>query len=516
MDWWDMPVDSGRVQEIFDDTPLPDFLQDPAECLVLQGSQYSSFMPDACVNLPTTPSSICIAPSIDSAVPHDAVFLLKHYSTTVLRSLTPFRHTKTPWHILFIPHTRNCLAALTLGDDMDHASLCAFYGTLAISAFSLGGVSKSHKWLEQGKAYKRQALDLVNLMLKTAYDVPKAAKYKSILMALLTMVQISIICGNREQAECFFLEAEKFIRVKGLNRNKSRKVRLLHHCYVFERMLHESTLVGSANSTHRHHVRQMIESSGAIAYSQDSLSFRLGAWNNLDQEMLRVKGQEEGENDLHLQLPGVWSATLYPEIFGIPEKYVSLLSLAIRLGREKDDASQDNTKPPLGLAEFISRAKAVEKCINQLGWRSEDVGTGDDEKQLTRHSEDNLVDAMQQALAIYFYRRVYDLDARMLQQKVIGVRDCLLRFEGTDAEVGCGSARLVWPAFVAACEAEDSDVRAAFSDWFTGSAQRTGLRFFSDTLADIERIWEEKRSANGILVTWIDLMRNHVPLDSSL
>lgn len=48
------------------------------------------------------------------------------YQSTVLKLLTPFRHGKTPWYILFIPHVKNFLAALTLGETMDRASLCAF------------------------------------------------------------------------------------------------------------------------------------------------------------------------------------------------------------------------------------------------------------------------------------------------------------------------------------------------------------------------------------------------------
>ncbi|KAJ9655260.1 hypothetical protein H2201_008845 [Coniosporium apollinis] len=221
-------------------------------------------------------------------------------------------------------------------------------------------------WLEQGKAYKQQAREHVRLMLKTAYDVPKTAKYKSILMALLTMVQISMVSGNRDQTECYFLEAEKFIRLKGLNRKKSRKVRLLHHCYAFERIFHESTFICGTNSSHRHNVRKAIVSSGLVVYSQDSLSFRLGDCSNLEQEMLKVKGQEEGENDLHLQLPGIWSATLYPEIFGVPEPWILLVSLVIRLGREKDAAEQQDVTDALSLKDFVSRAKAVERCINRL------------------------------------------------------------------------------------------------------------------------------------------------------
>ncbi|KAI8284575.1 hypothetical protein K4K60_001830 [Colletotrichum sp. SAR11_57] len=406
----------------------------------------------------------------------------------VLRGFTPFRHSKTPWHILFIPYVKSCLAALTLGEDMDHASLTAFYGTLAISASSLGGISNSRKWSEQAQSYKQRARQHVRLMLQTAYNVPKTAKYKSILIAILTMVQISSVSGNRDQAECYLLEAEKFIRVKGLNRKKSRKVRLLHHCYAFERLLHESTFPGSIQSEHRKHVRKAIEASNASSYSLDSLSFRLTEWVNLDQEMQRIKDQDVGENDLHLQIPGIWTATLYPEIFGIPEIHVFLLSLVIRLGRAKDDEMFSDAT---GLKEFMSRAKSVEKCIHQLKRKpSHVVADGlitDPELQHCQQLLDNLAQAMQLALAIYFYRKVYDVEADMLQDKVIGVRDCLLRFEATESEMGYGSARLVWPAFIAASEAEDPEVRMSFSQWFKDWARRSGLQIFSDSLADIER-----------------------------
>ncbi|KAI8259573.1 hypothetical protein K4K58_002516 [Colletotrichum sp. SAR11_239] len=371
---------------------------------------------------------------------------------------------------------------------MDHASLTAFYGTLAISASSLGGISNSRKWSEQAKSYKQRARQHVRLMLQTAYDVPKTAKYKSILIAILTMVQISSVSGNRDQAECYLLEAEKFIRVKGLNRKKSRKVRLLHHCYAFERLLHESTFPGSIQSEHRKHVRKAIEASNASSYSLDSLSFRLTEWVNLDQEMQRIKDQDVGENDLHLQIPGIWTATLYPEIFGIPEIHVFLLSLVIRLGRAKDDEMFSDAT---GLKEFMSRAKSVEKCIHQLKRKpSHVVADGlitDPELQHCQQLLDNLAQAMQLALAIYFYRKVYDVEADMLQDKVIGVRDCLLRFEATESEMGYGSARLVWPAFIAASEAEDPEVAVtgAGSGMGLATAQLLAERGAKISLADI-------------------------------
>ncbi|KAJ5524404.1 hypothetical protein N7494_011054 [Penicillium frequentans] len=469
--------------------------------------QLTNFLSESYCNL-MSPTSLTSPPSLTRAIPQDAVFLLKHYSSTVISLMTPVRHKKTPWHILFIPHVKECLAALALGEDMSHASLCNFYGTLAISAFSLGGISRSEKWLEQGETYLQRAREHAKLMLMTAYDIPKPAKYKAILMAILTMVQVSNFSGrgDRHQTEIYFLEAEKLIRLKGLKRKKSRKVRLLHHCYVFERMFHESIFICGANSVQRRHVRRAVESSGLSRCSVDGLSFRLYKWQNLEQEMLRVRDREEGENDLHLERPGLFSATLYPEIYGVPEPWVLLLSLVIRLGVEKDESEQEPNGNGLNLKDYISRAKALEDYINQMQ-RPKEAFFMTHQSSIDQHILETMLEAMRHALAIYFYRRIYDLNASMLQDKVASVRDCLLQCEYADSSVVHGSAGFIWPAFIAACEAEDPEVQKSFSAWFDISAQRSGLSCFKQTLISIEKIWEEKRRAQGRSFTWLDLMR---------
>ncbi|CAI7647251.1 unnamed protein product [Penicillium viridicatum] len=468
----------------------------------------TSCFPDQSYNQPISPTLFTSSIGTTKAVPQDAVYLLKHYVSAVISLMTPLRHSKTPWHVLFIPHTKSCLAGLALGDDMSDASLCAFYGTLAISAFSLGGVSRSQTWSEKAIIYKQKAQQHARTMLTAAYDVPKVAKYKSILMALLTMVQVTMFSGNRRQSEYYFVEAEKFIRLRGLPRKKSRKVRLLHHCYVFERIIHESVFICGANSRQRLHVHAAIEKSGLGNYSLDSLSFRLSGWKNLDQEMMRVRGQEEGENDLHLERPGFWSDTLYPEIFGIPEAWVLLLSQVVRLGKEKDAAEGDDTSNCISLKEFIGRAKTLEDYINSLPLPSlENI-----QSELDHEILENMLHAMQNALAIYFYRRIHDVDASLLQQKVMGVLDRLLRCEHRDSSVVHGSAGFIWPAFIAACEAEDPLVQTSFSDWFVNSARRSGLACFTETLANIQRIWQEKTCSNGKSITWLDLMKSTVPL----
>ncbi|KAF5667194.1 transcription factor ARG81 [Fusarium heterosporum] len=439
-------------------------------------SQPSDSQNKSLENPPLFPSSHLdtVPYPIQNSVPDDAVF-------------------KTPWHVLFLPHVKSCLAALTLGEKIDHASMCAFYGTLSISAWSLGGIYGSNKWLDQGKVYYEKASRHFRMMLDSAYDIPKTAKYKSILIALLTMVQLCILSGDKDEAEYYFLETERFIRLRGLNKRKSRKVRLLHHCYVFERLSHESTFTeNNLNLDHRNRVRESIEASGAREYSQDNLSFRLTTWSNLDQDMLKEKGQVEGENDLHLQHPGIWSATLYPEIFGVPELHLFMLSLVIRLGREKDDSASSG----LNLGEFMIRAKVVERWIKQLHALRQSIwmveAPVDQEQQQSVKLLNSLSETMQHALAVYFYRRIYDLDLEMLDKHVRGVRDRLLEFDDSDAGMGYGSLRLIWPAFIAACETDDFSIRGSFLKWFDDSAKQSGLRIFVETKERIERVWSAR------------------------
>lgn len=429
------------------------------------------------VNQPNTPPVFSRLQHAQREITQEAVPLLKHYQSTVLPLLTPFRHSKTPWHILFVPQVKGCLAALTLSEDVDHATLCAFYATLSISALSLGGVLTSNRWSELARAYKKLACRHIKLVMASAYDVPKKAKYKSILIALLSMVQLSIVCGTEDQIQRYLIEAENFIRVRGLPRRKSRKVRLLHHCYAFERILFESTRIEALSADQGHDIDANVTS-----LPQYAISFRLSHWTHLEQEMLRTKTREEGENDLHLQIPGEWSATLYPEIFGVPEQWILLVSLIIQLAKEKDDDNQLFHRSKLSVKDFLHRAKAIETAISRL------------QRSASDPELDNLLEAMRHALAIYFYRRIYDVDSSMLQQKVASICECLQRSDEIVSPAAHGAARFIWPAIVAAREAESIENQVCLTNWFQNAARRAGLHLFITALANVKAIWEAKKA----------------------
>lgn len=455
----------------------------------------------------SSPSSISSLTSNPSSVPSNAVFLLQHYSTSVIGALTPFRHSKTPWHVLFLPYVRQCLAAMMLNEKLGHAGLCAFNGALALSALSLEGHSRSQTWFQEGVVYSQRARQHARVMLKTAYDTPKTEKYKSILMALITLVHVSIFSDDRDETEVYLLEAEKFIRLRGMKRRKSRKVRMLHHCYAFTRMFHESLSFSSVNMTLRHQVRHAIESSGLVVSGSDVPVFRINGWHDWTQEMNVLKSQEEEENDMHLERPGIYPDSLYPEIFGMPAEWLLLLSQVIRLGNEKDDAEQPQSGDPLGLRDFMDRAKAIERSINNLHLSDQFINSFADERHIHPSVVQNMFEALRESLAIYFYRRIYNLESSLLQPRVQKASACLLRIQTMDAWLPYGSVGFIWPAFIAACEAEDQDTQLSLLQWFEHYAQKSGLPTFTNALEIVRRVWQERRDADGANTTWLDLVR---------
>lgn len=123
---------------------------------------------------------------------HDAPILLKYYVDVVIPLLTPFKHGKTPWHILFLPLAKATLASITIGEIQDDANLGAFYGTLSLSALHLFAVSHNRKWSEQANIFKEAAHQHIASVQPKTYSLPKVFKYKVVVMMLLTMAQLSV------------------------------------------------------------------------------------------------------------------------------------------------------------------------------------------------------------------------------------------------------------------------------------------------------------------------------------
>lgn len=228
-----------------------------------------------------------------------------------------------------------------------------------------------------------------------------------------------------------------------------------------------------------------------------------------DNIMAMEKDPGVAQRDLHLAIPGRWSLTLFPKMYGVAESFLMLLSQVIRLANERDRSLENGDERMLNLKDFWIRAKALEKGIHHLlapctsghlaNYEGGSFQLGDARAQ-----------AMYTALLIFFHRRIYDLDAALLQREVDRVQDLLVQIQHDGIGYSEGNtATLIWPAFIAACEAVSVESQLFFSSWFDSCVTMTGLVNASLAKQIFETIRTKRREAGryGERCSWPDVLR---------
>ena len=328
---------------------------------------------------------------------------------------------------------------------------------------------------------------------------------------------MQMVKGDPDQRLTYLLHAERFIRANGFKKPAlSRKRRTLHHCYAYMRIMAETTrssiyyLPDTDGLLHRNtgHGRGRADSAAT-----DNDEFRVSRWTSLSDNMMGMeKDPDTAKRDLHLEIPGRWTSTLFPELYGIAEGFLVLLSQVIRLANERDLAMEQEGQfgdggNGLGLREFTLRAKALEKSIYRL------ISSG---------ADNAMVQSMYTALLIFFYRRVHNLDAMLLQREVLAVQGYLSSLQQQQHHNHSANSHphaqkpnedtartvvaLVWPAFVAACEALLPESQGYFAEWFEGMVERTGLVSVRLAKGVCEFIWAKRKDSEDV-VSWPEVLR---------
>ncbi|KAJ5771070.1 uncharacterized protein N7511_003121 [Penicillium nucicola] len=483
--------------------------------LVVQGmTANDNWIPEEADLLPTHSTQICsLEPQLQ---PHIKIFggniegwtLLSHYKDQIVPLISPLRRgQESPWISLVIPCAVTTLGELTINGSVNHARLALLNAVWGNSSFHLGNsVSCPADWKASGEMYlKRAQHHFQKCMEETCLSTSKKSKYKEILMAILSLSNAFMFKGDTTQRRAYLVQTEKFIRVRGLSQPKlSSKKRSLHHCYAFMRIIAETTCV--ANSTNLQLLEMNGETIDDTIYEGD---FRISP--NLDfsaESMTEEKDPEMGQRDLHLAIPGRWSSTLFPIVYGVDELFLMLLSQVIRLANERDLSTMCTKaqEEHLSLRSFWIRAKAIEKAINALIYSS---ATGDNHAHAVQ-DKSVTIQAMSMSLLIFFHRRVYEVDPEMIQCKVAIVRNYLMQIQAEETNsIDGNTAALIWPAFIAACEAVEPDLQLFFSSWFDYCFATTTLVYASAAKQIFETIWTKRSNPglDGQVYSWPDILR---------
>ena len=134
---------------------------------------------------------------------------------------------------------------------------------------------------------------------------------------------------------------------------------------------------------------------------------------------------------------------------------------------------------------------------------------------MTREADESLIDhpqarlmalSIHQALIIYFYRRVYNMNAMILQDLVKKTLQYLEPCMEQMADDQDFATSLAWPAFIAACEAVSPDLQEKALKCLSATDNR-GVYFTPKPARDIvSRIWQRRTDSNDWTMSWPSVM----------
>ncbi|OQE46505.1 hypothetical protein PENCOP_c001G01653 [Penicillium coprophilum] len=438
--------------------------------------------------------------------------LLSHYKDRIVPLISPLRAgQENPWVSLVIPCAMATLADIMLNGSSNHARLALLNAVWSASAFHLANDSVAclAQWTVSGGLYLTRAqYHFQQCMEESCISATKMSKYKEMLMAILSLSNAFMIKGDPDMRRAYLVQTEKFICVKGLSQPAlSAKKRVLHHCYAYMRIMAETTCIADRP-------RVNLTGSGCTLTASTIYGGDFRLYPGLvfsTTTMSMEKDPEMAQRDLHLAIPGRWSSTLFPTLYGIDEIFLMLLSQVIRLANERDlSMMSDAAESQLSLREFWTRAKGLERAIDHL------LSTAN--PNCVQSSDGALpvittatAQAMYMALSIFFHRRIYEIDPAMLQANVSAIQGLLIEIQQEEsAQKESGNAALIWPVFITACEAVNLELQVFFSSWFDNCAKSTALVHASVAKQIIETIWTKRHDVSlcGGTYSWPDILRD--------
>ncbi|CAN9241716.1 unnamed protein product [Alternaria alternata] len=484
----------------------------------------------------------------------DAKVLLKHFRDVVISQFAPLpMHSKSPWEILNWSNAVHTLADITFlqSSNVKHANLANLFAIIGCSAHTITktqnypGVLSYQRGTQILDYASRHAKSHMQESLKSETAGPGKSKYKDQLMALFSLVALATLSGNSADARCYIIDAERLLRLRGLaKRDVSRKARLLHHVYTWLRIVGESTFMlhDLTSAGFQEKIERMIQKSTAVSSvssASEQNAVLADEHPQLD-DFLRVethgpdsdlhmgtsKDQEAGLRDIHLSDPREWPKTLYMDIYGIPEDWLSLVSQTTRVANIIDFLEQTTEQMPRAFTDSLQRKTTrLEHMICSFSAKHSVFETpvpSDSNNEITpNHSISSraMLRAMGSALVIFFYRRIRNVHPFILQSHVNDVITALRDFDIAQGPTNMMSLGTPWPAFIAGCEALPTSSRDWLMGWMEKGASRSACNGFTASQKVMREVWEQRDVAGAIqnpesgisnrgkVYSWVDVLR---------
>lgn len=230
-----------------------------------------------------------------------------------------------------------------------------------------------------------------------------------------------------------------------------------------------------------------------------------------DLDMNTEKDFEIAQNDIHLEVMGIWKNSLFPEMYKLPESLMCLLSQTIRLANEQELLHRDTIFDADVVMNLNRRTKILEHHI--LSWKPERIHTRCDSEteqstyqQTSQPAPHYLALAMHQGIILFYYRRVHNINALMLQDTVRKVLYYAQKSDESNEDGNqCGPSSL-WPCFLAACEALEPDLQTQLLEWLLTVGRRSSIPSFAAAADMVQDVWKKRQETSDYTFSWFDVV----------
>ncbi|KAM3508109.1 hypothetical protein MY10362_001386 [Beauveria mimosiformis] len=461
-----------------------------------------------------TPWPVYESPTSGSPASHPSLeftqHLLRYFKSDVVSFSFAARHDASicPWQNIHLPAAEKTCTQLFRQSSTTPTGLSLLYSVLTSSCFHLASrdVASADRWIELGERYKQEARQHLEVAIQEEILLLTRTNYEELLMALLSTTMLEILCAKYDEAEYLLLEAEYLIRTRGLPASpKSLQLRTLHHVYTHLRVLTESTCgcilrnicpqkPGSRSSLVTEESRHQLRSFRVADQSTES-----------DLHMSVEKNAAAAHDDIHLEVLGDWQESLFPQLYGLPESLLGLLSQTIRLANEQELLQRDANVDVSMIATLTRRTKVLEHNI--LSWKMPCENSHSHNFQGPAESQPatnlggqfipRLTTTFRHAVTLFYYRRVQKINGLMLQDVVQKVLESMSLEDGPHE-----AAQMLWPAFLASCEAIEQPLREGLGGWLRQMGNKTRIPTFKIVAELAEKVWilrvEKQVSAIGV------------------
>ncbi|GLA14474.1 hypothetical protein AnigIFM62618_000854 [Aspergillus niger] len=443
-------------------------------------------------------------PSVDSNPPDvlaDAHFLLRHFQDHVIsRMMAVPLDQKSPWKILNVPSAVVTYSDITFlgSQNITHARLANLYCLLACSALhltvnpSMRTSDSTERWKPVAEYAYHLAKDHMQMSLKHETQEPKKAKYKDQLMAICALTEFAVrLLPN-------------FVRGEST--------------YALHNYTPSDTFMEALKYRFRY---QKVENTQAAGYRTSRLDdfLRLDRRpSDSDLDIDEPKEDDVGLYDIHLQDSRKYPATLYSQIYGVSETWLSLVSQTTRLAnvmetfRVAREMRQGNNASLEAWEALHRRSARLESMVCTFASRRTEDNICDSTNILAK-SHGCLLQALNSALVIFFYRRIRQVHPAILESQVDKVISSLNEFDVALVEADHTGPGTVWPLFIAGCEATTPERRQSITLLLDKGEARCGFSAYHTVRDVMNQVWDKQdahftRSRGEAFPTWLDVVKS--------